>query len=86
MLTAEKTFCLIDRYWHELWSTLNLALTMMISTPMKMIWGMINTMQIINYMTWMNMKIPQNVVMCLKTIQEISNVSIVSKGLIDKVL
>jgi hypothetical protein len=58
----------------------------MISTPMKMIWGMINTMQIITYMTWMNMKMPQNVVMCLKTIQKISNVSIVSEGLIDKVL
>jgi hypothetical protein len=63
-----------------------LALAMMISTPMKMIWVMINTMQIITYMTWMNMKMPQNVVMCLKTIQEISNVSIVSEGLIEKVL
>jgi hypothetical protein len=64
----------------------NLVLAMLISAPMKMMWGIINTMQIITYMTWMNMKMPQNVVVCLKTIHDISNLSIIPKDLTDKVL
>jgi hypothetical protein len=65
---------------------INLVLAMVISAPMKMMWGIINTMQIITYMTWMNMKMPQNVVVCLKTINDISNLSIIPKDLTDKVL
>jgi hypothetical protein len=53
---------------------------------MKMMWGVINTMQIITYMTWMNMKMPQNVVVCLKTIHDISNLSIIPKDFTEKVL
>jgi len=37
-------------------------------------------------MTWMNMKMPQNVVVCLKTIHDISNLSIVPKNFTEKVL
>ena len=64
----------------------NLLLVMLIRASMKMMWGVINTMQIITYMTWMNMKMPQNVVVCLKTIHDISNLSIIPKDLTDKVL
>ena len=85
MLTVEKTFGLIDSGMTS-GLIVNLALAMVISAPMKMMWGMINTMQIITYMTWMNMKIPQNVVVCLKTIHDISNLSIVPKDLTENVL
>ena len=64
----------------------NLVLAILVKASMKMIWGIINTMQIITYMSWMNMKMPQNVVVCLKTIHDISNLSIIPKDLTDKVL
>ena len=76
MLTMEKTFGLIDSGMTSC-LMVNLALAMVISAPMKMMWGMINTMQIITYINWMKMKMPQNVVVCLKTIHDISNLSII---------
>jgi hypothetical protein len=76
MLTVEKTFGLLDSGMTS-GLMVNLALAMVISAPMKMMLGMINTMQIITYMTWMNMKMPQNVVVWLKTIHDISNLSII---------
>jgi hypothetical protein len=85
MLTVEKTFGLIDSGMTS-GLMVNLALAMVISAPMKMMWGMINTMQIITYTTWMNMKMPQNVVVCLKNIHDISNLSIIPKGITEKVL
>jgi hypothetical protein len=85
MRTVEKTFRILDSGMTS-GLMLNLALAMLIRAPMKMMWGVINTMQIITYMTWMNMKIPQNVVVCLKTIHDISNLSIVPKDLTENVL
>jgi hypothetical protein len=85
MRTVEKTFSIIDSGMTS-GLLVNLVLAMLISAPMKMMWGVINTMQIITYMTWMNMKMPQNVVLCLKTIHDISNLSIVPKDLIEKIL
>ena len=57
MRTVEKTFRILDSGMTS-GLMLNLALAMLIRAPMKMMWGVINTMQIITYMTWMNMKIP----------------------------
>ena len=85
MRTMEKTFGIVDSGMTS-GVMVNLVLAMLISAPMKMMWGIINTMQIITYMTWMNMKMPQNVVVCLKTIHDISNLSIIPKDLTDKVL
>ena len=85
MRTVEKTFRILDSGMTS-GLMLNLVLAMLIRAPMKMMWGVINTMQIITYMTWMNMKIPQNVVVCLKTIHDISNLSIVPKDLTENVL
>ena len=85
MRTMEKTFSIIDS--GMTWGLMvNLLLVMLIRASMKMMWGVINTMQIITYMTWMNMKMPQNVVVCLNTIHDISNLSIIPKDLTDKVL
>jgi hypothetical protein len=85
MRTMEKTFGIVDSGMTS-GLMVNLVLAMLISAPMKMMWGVINTMQIITFMTWMNMKMPQNVVVCLKTIHDISNLSIVPKDLTEKVL
>ena len=85
MRTVQKTFGILDSGMTS-GLMVNLVLAMLISAPMKMMWGVINTMQIITYMTWMNMKMPQNVVVCLKTIHDISNLSIIPKDLTEKVL
>jgi hypothetical protein len=85
MRTMEKTFGIVDSGMTS-GLMVNLVLAMLISAPMKMMWDVINTMQIITFMTWMNMKMPQNVVLCLKTIHDISNLSIVPKNLTEKVL
>ena len=85
MRTMEKTFGIVDSGMTS-GLMVNLVLAVMISAPMKLIWGVVNTMQIITFMTWMNMKMPQNVVVCLKTIHDISNLSIVPKNFTEKVL
>ena len=85
MRTVEKTFRILDSGMTSGLMT-NLVLALLIKSSMKRMWGIINTMQIITYMTWMNMKMPQNVVVCLKIIHDISNLSIIPKDLIEKVL
>ena len=85
MRTVEKTFRILDSGMTSGLMT-NLVLALLIKSSMKRMWGIINTMQIITYMTWMNMKMPQNVVVCLKIIHDISNLSIIPKDLTEKVL
>ena len=61
----------------------NILLAVVIRAPMKLMWNMINTLQIVTFMPDLNMKLPQNLVICLKTIKEISNLSILPKSVTD---
>lgn len=85
MKTVQKTFGFLDSGM-TLGLILNLVFAVVIKASMKMMWGIINTMQIITYVTYMNMKMPQNVIVCLKTIHDISNLSIIPKNLSEKIL
>jgi hypothetical protein len=61
----------------------NIVLAVVIRAPMKLMWSMINTLQIVTFMPDLNMKLPQNLVICLQTIKEISNLSILPKSVTD---
>jgi hypothetical protein len=85
MQAIEKTFGLIDSTMTS-GLIVNVVLALVIRAPMKQMWNMINTLQILTYMPELNMKLPQNFVICLNTIKEISNLSVVPKSVIDWVI
>ena len=85
MQAIENTFGLIDSTMTS-GLIVNVVLALVIRAPMKQMWNMINTLQILTYMPELNMKLPQNFVICLNTIKEISNLSVVPKSVIDWVI
>ena len=85
MQALEKTFGLIDSTMTS-GLIVNVVLALVIRAPMKQMWNMINTLQFLTYMPELNMKLPQNLVICLNTIKEISNLSVVPKSVIDWVI
>jgi hypothetical protein len=85
MQAIEKTFGFIDSTMTS-GLIVNIVLALVIRAPMKQMWNMINTLQILTYMPELNMKLPQNLVICLNTIKEISNLSVVPKSVIDWVI
>ena len=85
MRTVAKTFSLIDSTMTS-GIIINLVLALVIRAPMKLMWNMINTLQILTFMPLMNMGIPTNLRICLDTIKEVSNLGILPKSVTDYLL
>jgi hypothetical protein len=85
MKTMEKTFGFIDSTMTS-GIIVNIVLAVVIRAPMKLMWNMINTLQILTFMPMLNMQIPTNLKVCLETIKEVSNLSILPKGVTDWLL
>ena len=81
----EKTFGFIDSTMNS-GMIVNIILAVVIRAPMKLMWNMINTLQILTFMPVLNMQIPTNLKVCLETIKEVSNLSILPKGVTDWIL
>lgn len=85
MRSMEKTFGFIDSTMTS-GMIVNIILAVAIRAPMKLMWNMINTLQILTFMPMLNMQIPTNLKVCLETIKEVSNLSILPKGVTDWIL
>ena len=80
--TIKKTFSSLDTTLITGIIT-NLALSMILGLSMKYLWNLINTLQIITHIPMLNISLPANLLICLKTIIEVSNLSIIPRSLID---
>jgi hypothetical protein len=76
MRTIQKTFGLIDSSMTS-GVIVNLVLAIVIRAPMKQMWNMINSLQILTFMPSLNIQIPTNLRVCLLTIKEVANLSLI---------
>jgi hypothetical protein len=85
MRLMEKTFTIIDT---SMTSGLfaNLFLAVALGASMKRMWSLLNTLQIVTHVTLLSVALPSNVGICIRTIVEISNVQVIPKAWLDKVL
>ena len=61
----------------------NLVLALVIRAPMKLMWNMINTLQILTFMPQLNIYLPTNLRTCLLAIKEVANLSLIPQSLTD---
>lgn len=78
----EKSFGFIDSTMTS-GVIVNIVLALVIRAPMKLMWNMINTLQILTFLPMLNMQVPTNLKVCLETIKEVSNLSILPKSVVD---
>jgi hypothetical protein len=64
----------------------NLFLAVAVGASMKRMWSLLNTLQILTHVTLLAVTVPSNVVICLRKIVEISNVQVVPKAWVEKVI
>jgi hypothetical protein len=85
MRLMEKSFTIMDT---SMTSGLiaNIFLAVALGASMKRMWSLLNTLQIVTHVTLLGVMLPSNVGICLRTIVEISNVQVVPKAWVDKVL
>ena len=85
MRSVEKTFRMIDSTMNS-GIIVNIVLALLIRAPMKLMWNLINTLQILTFLPIMNMALPTNLRICLETIKEVSNLSVLPKSVTDWML
>ena len=85
MIVMEKSFAILDT---SMTSGLfaNLFLAVALGASMKRMWSLLNTLQIVTHITLLAITLPSNVGICLRTIVEVSNVQVVPKTWVDKVV
>jgi hypothetical protein len=85
MRLMEKSFTTLDT---SMTSGLfaNLFLAVALGASMKRMWSLLNTLQILTHVTLLAVTLPSNVGICLRTIVEISNVQVIPKAWVDKIL
>ena len=85
MRLMEKSFASLDT---SMASGLfaNLFLAVALGASMKRMWSLLNTLQIVTHVTLLTVTLTSNVGICLRTIVEISNVQVVPKAWVDKVI
>lgn len=57
----------------------NIGLSLFLGLSMKLIWNLINTLQILTHIPLLNIVLPANFMLCLKSIIDVSNISIIPK-------
>ena len=64
----------------------NLFLSVALGASMNRMWSLLNTLQIVTHITLLAVTLPSNVGICLRIIVEISNVQVIPKAWVEKVL
>jgi hypothetical protein len=64
----------------------NLFLAVALGASMNRMWSLLNTLQIVTHITLLAVTLPSNVGICLRIIVEISNVQVIPKAWVEKVL
>ena len=85
MRSVEKTFGFIDSTM-TYGIIVNIILAVVIKASMKHMWHLINTLQLLTFMPMLNMQIPTNLRVCLETIKEVTNLSLLPKSVTDWIL
>ncbi len=65
---------------------MNLILALVIRAPMKQMWNMINSLQILTFMPSLTIQIPTNLRVCLLSIKEVANLSLLPQSLTDTIV
>jgi hypothetical protein len=85
MRAVQKAFGFIDSSMTS-GVIVNLVLALVIRAPMKQMWNMINSLQILTFMPSLNIEIPTNLRVCLLTIKEVANLSLIPQSLTDLIV
>lgn len=64
----------------------NIVLAVVIRAPMKLMWNMLSTLQLLTYMTLLNVALPTNMLVCLSLIKQVSCLSLLPPELLDQAL
>jgi hypothetical protein len=64
----------------------NIILAVVIRAPMKLMWNMLSTLQLLTYMTLLGMSLPTNMVFCLNLIKQVSCLNLIPPEYIDLLL
>lgn len=85
MRFLERSFTILDT---SITSGLfaNLFLAGALGASMKLMWSLMNTLQIVSHVTLLAVSLPSNDGICLSTIVDTSNVQVVPKAWVDMVL
>ena len=62
---------------------INLVLALVIRAPMKLMWNMINTLQLLTCLQLLALTLPTNLSICLATIKSTSDLSLIPQALTD---
>ena len=65
---------------------INFFLAAVMKLSMKRIWGLIYTLQILTILPKLIKTLPSNLVVCLRTLQDVSNLKIIPKGTVKQVI
>ncbi len=79
MRTIENAFSFVDSSMTT-GIIVNLVLAVVIRAPMKLMWNMINTLQLITFLPLFALTMPTNLSVCLKIVQQISCLSIIPES------
>ncbi len=64
---------------------MNFFLSLAAGVTMKQMWALINTLQILTHMTLLGPNMPQNLVMFLQFLMDLSNLNVFPAGLTDSI-
>ena len=65
---------------------INFFLAAVMKLSMKRIWGLVNTLQILSMLPKLIKTLPSNLVVCLRTLQDVSNLKIIPKETVKNVM
>lgn len=76
MKAVEKAFSFVDSSLSS-GIIVNIVLAVVIRAPMKLMWFMLNTLQILTHMPMLNLNLPTNLYVCLNIIKQIASLNLV---------
>lgn len=65
---------------------INLVLALVIRAPMKLMFNMLNTLQLVTFIPMLSLTLPSNLSICLKMIQQVSTLSLLPQSVTNYIL
>lgn len=85
MKAVEKAFSFVDSSLSA-GIIINIVLAVVIRAPMKLMWFMLNTLQILTHMPMLNINLPTNLSVCLTIIKQIASLNLIPQPLVTMAL
>jgi hypothetical protein len=85
MRAVEGAFSLVDSSMTT-GVIVNLVLAVVIRAPMKLMWNMLNTLQLLTFIPLLSLTLPTNLSVCLNMIQQVSCLSILPQSVTNYIL